>query len=135
MREVKEETNLDVRVLRDPFVLDRIVREGSRTRLHVVCINFVAEDATGELSAGSDAGTARWFSRTDLLDQRGELHEDTWRLLGKSGILGPSGKFDGGSVEDKVARPQDGQASSSPWTRFETRASQPNLSQESRSKR
>ena len=86
-REIREETNLDVRVSADPFVLDRIVRQGSVTRLHVVCVNFVVESGTGKVSAGSDAGVARWFSRRELRDRRGELHEDTLRQLESSGVL------------------------------------------------
>src|SRR5712692_3613279 len=87
-REIKEETSLDVSVSADPFVLDRIVRQGSATRLHVVCVNFVIESETRDVSAGSDAGVARWFSRRALRDRRGELHEDAWRQLVGSGVLG-----------------------------------------------
>ena len=87
-REIREETSLDVNVMKDPFVLDRIVRQGSMTRLHVVCANFVVESETGEVCAGSDAVIARWFSRRELRDRRSELHEDTLRQLERSGLLG-----------------------------------------------
>ena len=87
VREIREETNLDVKVSRDPFVLDRIVREGSKTRLHVVCVNFVIDGVTGRLCAGSDAGMARWFSRRELRRRLGEFHRDTVRQLEKSGML------------------------------------------------
>ena len=70
-REIREETSLDVRVSADPFVLDRIVRKGSATRLHVVCVNFVVESGRGKVSAGSDAGVTRWFSRRELRERRG----------------------------------------------------------------
>ncbi len=86
-REIWEETGLEVRVPADPFVLDRIVRQGSATRLHVVCVNFVIESETGRVRAGSDAGEARWFSRRELRNRRGELHEDTLRQLERSGVL------------------------------------------------
>jgi len=86
VREIREETSLDVKVSADPFVLDRVVHQGSATRLHVVCINFVIEGMTGRVSAGSDAGVARWFSRRDLRDRRGELHDDTLRQLERSGV-------------------------------------------------
>ena len=89
-REVREETGLKVRVSSDPFVLDRIVRDGSSTRLHVVCVNFEVESLTGNASAGSDAGVVRWFSRRELRERRGELHEDTLRQLARSGVLGQS---------------------------------------------
>jgi len=87
VREIREETSLDVRVSTDPFVLDRIIRQGSATRLHVVCVNFVIEGVTGQVSAGSDARVARWFSMRDFRDRRGELHKDTWRQLERSGVL------------------------------------------------
>ncbi len=88
VREIREETSLDVGVSTDPFVLDRVVRQGSATRLHVVCINYVIEGVTGQVSAGSDAGVAKWFSTRDLRNRRKELHEDTWRQLARSGVLG-----------------------------------------------
>ncbi len=86
-REVKEETNLDVAVSRGPFTFDRIVREGSRTKLHVIYIDYVARAAGGELKARSDVGVTRWFSRKELDERWGELHEDTQRLLKESGVL------------------------------------------------
>jgi len=87
-REIREETNLDVEVSSDPFVLDRIVREGSSTRLHVVCVNFTVESSIGNVSAGSDAGAARWFTKKELRERRKELHEDTVRQLSRAGVLG-----------------------------------------------
>ena len=86
-REIREETGLDVSVSADPFVLDRIVRQGSATRLHVVCVNFVVESETGRVNVGSDAGEARWFSGREIRNRRGELHEDTLRQLVRSGVL------------------------------------------------
>ncbi len=87
VREIGEETNLDVTVSRGPFVFDRIVKEGSRTRLHVIYIDYVVRVAGGELKAGSDVGVTRWFSRKELDERWGELHEDTQRLLKLSGAL------------------------------------------------
>ncbi len=86
-REIREETNLDVSAPGDPFVLDRIVRQGSATRLHVVCVNYVVKSKTGRVNVGSDAGEARWFSRREIRNRRGELHEDTLRQLERSGVL------------------------------------------------
>ena len=87
VREIKEETNLVARTSGDPIVFDRIVREHSKVRLHVVYVNFAIETIGGKLRAGSDAGIAKWFSREDLRGRCGELHEDTLRLLRKSGVL------------------------------------------------
>jgi 8-oxo-dGTP diphosphatase len=87
LREIKEETSLDVAVSRGPFILERIVREGSRDKLHVIYIDYVAKVAGGELKAGSDVGLARWFSRKELDQRWNELHVDTQRLLKESGVL------------------------------------------------
>ncbi len=86
-REVKGKTNLDVAVSRGPFTFDRIAREGSRTKLHVIYIDYVARVAGGELKAGSDVGVTIWFSRKELDERWGELHEDTQRLVKESGVL------------------------------------------------
>jgi len=86
-REIMEETSLEVKVSSEPFVLDRIVRQGASTRLHVVCANFLVESPTGKVSAGSDAGVVRWFSKREIRSLRGELHEDTLRQLERSGVL------------------------------------------------
>ncbi len=86
-REVKEETNLDVTVSRGPFTFDRMVKEGSLTRLHVVYIDYVVRVVGGDLKAGSDVGVTRWFSRKELDEHWDELHQDTQRLLRQSGIL------------------------------------------------
>ncbi len=93
-REIREETGLEVKVSCEPFVLDRIVREGSATRLHVVCVNFLVEGAAGKVCAGSDAGEARWFSRRELRERRSELHEDTFRQLARSRVLAQSWRVD-----------------------------------------
>ncbi len=87
VREVKEETNLDVEVSRGPFTFDRVVKEDSRIKLHVIYIDYVARVAGGELKAGSDVGLTRWFSRKELDERWDEMHEDTQRLLKGSGVL------------------------------------------------
>ncbi len=69
------------------IVLDRIVKEGSKTKLHVIYVDFVANVVGGELKASSDVGLARWFSGEELQERWGELHEDTQRLLRESGVL------------------------------------------------
>jgi ADP-ribose pyrophosphatase YjhB (NUDIX family) len=68
-------------------VFDRIVKDGSKTSLHVVYVDFVARVTGGELMASSDVGIARWFSREELGERWDELHEDTQRLIKESGIL------------------------------------------------
>ncbi len=87
LREVKEETGLDIELKGRPIAFDRIVTQGKNLGLHVIYIDHVARRTGGKLKAGSDAGIARWFSREELRDQWRELHEDTQRLLLESKIV------------------------------------------------
>ncbi len=87
LREIREETSLDVKTSGKAIVFDRIVREQAKTKLHVIYIDFVAKEIGGELKAGSDVGVARWFSKKELEERWGELHEDTQRLIREAGIL------------------------------------------------
>jgi len=66
VREVEEETNLKVEVLRHVSTLDRIVREGDEVKIHVVYVDFLVRPVSGELRPGSDVGAARWFSRGEI---------------------------------------------------------------------
>ena len=86
-REIKEETSLEVETSGKAVVFDRIVKDGSKTKLHVIYVDFVAKVVGGELRASSDVGIARWFSKEELRERWGELHEDTQKLFRESGIL------------------------------------------------
>lgn len=86
-REIREETSLEVETSGKAVVFDRIVKNGSKTRLHVIYVDFVAKVVGGELKASSDVGVARWFSMEELRERWGELHEDTQKLIRESGIL------------------------------------------------
>ncbi len=87
VREVKEETNLDIETSGRAITFDRIVKENAKTRLHVVYVDFVARAVSGDLKPSSDVGLARWFNRKELEDRWGELHQDTQRLIKESGVL------------------------------------------------
>ena len=82
-REVEEETNLEVEVLRHVSTLDRIVREGDEVKIHVVYVDFLVRPVGGELCPGSDVGTARWFSKNEIEANWENIHVDTRRLLEK----------------------------------------------------
>ena len=86
VREVEEETNLKVEVLRHVSTLDRIVREGDEVRIHVVYVDFLVRPVNGELRPSSDVGTARWFSRDEIKAHWEKIHVDTRRLLEKVGL-------------------------------------------------
>lgn len=85
-REVEEETNLKVKVLKHVSTLDRIVREGDEVKIHVVYVDFLVRPVSGDLRPGSDVGTARWFSRNEVEVHWDEIHVDTRRLLEKVGF-------------------------------------------------
>ncbi len=86
IREVEEETNLKVEVLRHVSTLDRIVREGDEVKLHVVYVDFLVRPVGGDLRPSSDVGAARWFSRDEIEAHWDDIHVDTRRLLDKIGL-------------------------------------------------
>jgi ADP-ribose pyrophosphatase YjhB (NUDIX family) len=88
IRETKEETNLDVRVVRHISTMDTIVSDGPWAGLHVIYIDFLAEVVGGELTPGSDVGEARWMSRAEVLENIGDFHPDTVMILENVGWLG-----------------------------------------------
>jgi 8-oxo-dGTP diphosphatase len=67
VREVREETCLDVEVGPVVDVLDRISRDGAgRVQYHYVIIDYLCRAVGGSLACASDAEDARWVSRGDL---------------------------------------------------------------------
>lgn len=76
VREVREETGLQVEVVSVVEVLDRIVADEAdaepevgdvaRIRYHYVLIDYLCRVSGGELAASSDAADARWVAREEL---------------------------------------------------------------------
>jgi 8-oxo-dGTP diphosphatase len=87
VREVREETNLEVRLTRPLIPFERIVESEGQTDLHVIYIDYLAERGQGDLKPGSDVGEARWIPCGDIPGIWGELHEDTKRLLKIANIV------------------------------------------------
>ena len=81
VREVREETNLEIKLTTPLTPFDRIVKEGGEIRLHVVYIDYLAELVGGELKPASDVGEAVWVGKEKLPEIWPELHEDTKKLL------------------------------------------------------
>jgi ADP-ribose pyrophosphatase len=70
-REIREECDLDVEIVKVLDVVDRIVRDvASRIQYHYVIIEFLAEYRGGELRAASDSLDARWVSEPELTTYR-----------------------------------------------------------------
>jgi 8-oxo-dGTP diphosphatase len=85
-REVKEETNLEIDLVRPLVPFDRIVKLDERTGLHVIYIDYIAKMLGGELKVSSDVGEALWVEKRNIPKMWQELHEDTQRLLKIAGI-------------------------------------------------
>lgn len=63
IREVKEETGLDVEPIELVELLDRIHREKGGVRFHYVIADYLCRVAGGTLGAASDAAAVRWVER------------------------------------------------------------------------
>ncbi len=67
MREVKEETGLDVKILSEGRVLNRVTRdEWGRVQFHYVLIDFVCRAIGGVLQAASDISEAKWVPMSEV---------------------------------------------------------------------
>jgi len=65
VREVREETSLDVELIELVDLLDRIHREGDRVRYHYVIADYLCRVTGGEPRAASDADAVRWVERAE----------------------------------------------------------------------
>ena len=65
IREVKEETGLDVEPIGLIELLDRIHREEGRVRYHYVIADYLCRVEGGTLAASSDADDVRWVERAE----------------------------------------------------------------------
>jgi len=88
LREVKEETNLQIRLATPLIAFDRVVKQGEETKLHVIYIDYLAELIGGELKPADDVDQAVWVRKEELPKIWDELHDDTKRLLQIAGFAG-----------------------------------------------
>lgn len=86
-REIKEETNLEIDLVKPLTSFDRIVKSAEGVNLHVVYIDYIANLVGGELEVGSDVGEALWVEKDKLGSLWEELHEDTKKLLELAGMV------------------------------------------------
>jgi mutator protein MutT len=83
IRELREETGLEVQVGALVEILDRIQRDGQgRVRYHYVIADYRCAAAGGELRPASDVSDARWVERADLPAYG--LKADTLRVIEKA---------------------------------------------------
>jgi mutator protein MutT len=63
-REIREEVNLEVRVLDIVEVFERIMPDtNGRIAYHYVLVDYLCEPLSGEMRAGDDAAEAEWVAR------------------------------------------------------------------------
>jgi ADP-ribose pyrophosphatase YjhB (NUDIX family) len=86
-REIKEETNLEIDLVKPLTPFDRIVKSAEGVNLHVVYIDYIANLVGGELEVSSDVGEALWVEKDKLGSLWEELHEDTKKLLELAGMV------------------------------------------------
>ena len=82
-REVSEECNIEIEILRLLEVSDNIIRdEERRVRYHYVLIDVLARYKTGEVNAQSDAEDYRWVTVEELseMDMSPQLRTILLRL-------------------------------------------------------
>ena len=67
VRELAEETGIEVRVLSLIEVFETISRDGAgRVQYHFVILDYLCEKIGGEARAGSDANDLAWVAESDL---------------------------------------------------------------------
>ncbi|HIH88955.1 TPA: NUDIX hydrolase [Candidatus Bathyarchaeota archaeon] len=66
-REAQEETGLEVEIIEDLGVVDKIVRDDAgRVKYHFAIVDFLAEPASGDMCAHDDALEALWVHPRDF---------------------------------------------------------------------
>jgi 8-oxo-dGTP diphosphatase len=65
VREVREETGLEVEPVELVELLDRIHREDERVRYHYVIADYLCRVVGGTLNAADDADAVRWVERSE----------------------------------------------------------------------
>jgi len=86
-REVMEETQLEIEMVKPLPPFDTVVKSGDMVSLHVVYIDYLARLAGGSLKPGDDVGEAIWVEKESIRDIWEELHVDTKRLLCLAGVV------------------------------------------------
>jgi 8-oxo-dGTP diphosphatase len=66
VRELREETGLEVEPLEVLSVLDRIERDGPEVVYHYVIVDYLCRSESGEATAGSDALEVVWVGKAEL---------------------------------------------------------------------
>lgn len=89
VREMREETGLEVEPLELLTAFDRIEREGEQVRYHYVIVDYLCRLRSGEARAASDALDVAWAKPEELerYDLRAKALEVVQDALRRSGVL------------------------------------------------
>jgi ADP-ribose pyrophosphatase len=87
IREVREETHLEVRLTQSLPPFQRIARSEGKPFLHVIYIDYLAELKGGKLKPDGDVGEALWFTQEEIYQRWEDLHDDTKRLLSMARVI------------------------------------------------
>ena len=82
----REETQLEIDLIKPLPAFDTIVRSNGDITLHVIYIDYLARVSGGSLKAGDDIGEAIWVEKKRIPEIWPELHDDTKRLFRIAGI-------------------------------------------------
>lgn len=85
-REVREETQLEIKLVRPLLPFDRIVWSKGKVTLHVIYLDYLARATGGVLKPGSDIGEAIWVGKKRIPQIWEEIHEDCQKLLQIAGM-------------------------------------------------
>lgn len=93
VREMGEETGLEVEPLELLTVFDRIQREGAQITYHFVIVDYLCRRVSGQARAGSDALEVAWVAPAelpafDLPEKARAVVEDAFRRVGAAGSTG-----------------------------------------------
>ncbi len=85
VREMEEETGLEVQPVKMLTVFDRIERDGGEVVFHYVIVDYLCRRLSGEARAGSDALETAWarpeeVERYDLTPKAVEVVSEAFRL-------------------------------------------------------
>jgi 8-oxo-dGTP diphosphatase len=92
VREMREETGLEVEPLLVLTVFDRIERDGDRVLYHYVIVDYLCRSRSGEAKAASDALEVAWATPAELEDydlppKALEVVQDAFQKAATSGAV------------------------------------------------
>ena len=83
-REVQEETGLEIQIIEQCAVLDRIIKDSiNRVQFHYVLIDYLCFPVGGNLQAGTDASELQWHNIHSLESVK-KMTQKTGEIIYKS---------------------------------------------------